>query len=114
MNIVNEQIEILNKLSQLMYDSAEDGFDEIGCVFKYDYGYKDGSSSVGTKYWNIVNGEKIYKRLSDNFTCIELIPQLHKIMKAHTGGEWTEFTLTINKDGKANTKFKYPDQETIT
>jgi hypothetical protein len=30
-------------------------------------------------------------------------------MKAHTGGEWTSFTLTLDANGKAHTKFHYPD-----
>ena len=40
---------------------------------------------------------------------LELIPKLHSMMKSHTGGEWTSFTLTLNKDGKAHTKFHYPE-----
>jgi hypothetical protein len=30
-------------------------------------------------------------------------------MKAHTGGNWQAFILTIDKDGRVTAKFEYPE-----
>lgn len=56
-------------------------------------------------------GETKYNRLSypDDAILYDVIPQLHAKMKAHTGGNWKTFTLTINKDGSVKTTFEYPE-----
>ncbi|MFT6774209.1 MAG: hypothetical protein ACJA1L_001921 [Paracoccaceae bacterium] len=37
--------------------------------------------------------------------------ELHALMKAHTGGDWNAFTITLDKDGKATVKFEYPEEK---
>jgi hypothetical protein len=39
-----------------------------------------------------------------------LVFSLHEEIKNYTGGEWTTFTLTIGKDGKAKASFEYPEE----
>ena len=39
-----------------------------------------------------------------------LIRELHEVMKVHTGGDWKEFILTLDENGKAHTKFIYDEK----
>ena len=92
--------------------SAEDGYSTVSCRFDYSTS-PDGSMSVGAEFSYTIKGQEksvalVYperKKLGD------LVPKLYKEMKAHTGGEWTAFTLSIGEDGKATTKFEYPEEQ---
>ena len=110
MKPIARQVEILNTLAQLIHLSAKDEYKEAGCVFDYDYDYEDESSSVGGSFWYVdrCNNEKVSASLEDpDFETMDLIPELHLIMKEQTGGEWTSFTLILDENGEANSKFKY-------
>ena len=110
MNPIESQAQILSELCQIMKISAEDGYSTVRCRFVYSTS-PDRSMSVEAEFSYMIRGQEksttlIYperKKLGD------LVPKLHKEMKAHTGGEWTAFTLSVGEDGKATTKFEYPE-----
>ena len=107
-----EQTEILNEIANIMILGAPENCEEIKCVFEYRYGYDDGSYGVGKQFEYLQNNERDYVILFDpKYRITELVPKLHALMKAQTGGEWTSFTLTLDKDGKAHTKFHYPESK---
>ncbi len=114
MNPIEEQTEIIGKLASLMHRSAADGYDEASCVFEY-LTSDDGSVGVREKFHYTHHGEikSIHMRYERDVRSGLLVPRLHQIMLAHTGGAWTEFTLTLDKSGKATTKFKYPESESL-
>lgn len=112
MNYVESQTQILDELCYLMRISAEEDYSHMQCRFDYSSS-EDGSSSVGSKFYYVTSKEKksvalVYperKKISD------LIPKLHSLMKAHTGGDWSAFTITIDPEGKAKINFEYPENK---
>jgi hypothetical protein len=103
-----EQTEILNQLAGLVHDSVPLGYDRAWCVFDYDHGYEDGSSSVGTTLWYDLNNVQCSVELVDpEVLTLDLVPKLHTMMKVQTGGDWYKFTLSIDKAGRATTNFDY-------
>ena len=113
MNPIEEQREIIDKLYWLVRDSTPPKFTAVTCYFRFDHGYDDGSISIGSRISYETNGEIQHGllRYPDVQMLDEAIPKLHALMKAHTGGDWNAFTLTIDKDGRVTTKFEYPDQD---
>lgn len=116
MNPIEEQRKLIDQLYHLVHKSSQDGFDTATCRFDYFVAEDDGSSSIGTKLSYIKAGETKYGRLSypEDEILYEVIPQLHSAMKAHTGGDWQAFVLTINQDGSVTTKFEYPEDDSFT
>jgi len=110
MNPIETQQQIIDQLYWLVRNSVEGEFDTAKCNFDYQQ-FEDGSSSIGSRLSYHYAGNSNYGRLlyPDRQILDETIPQLHALMKAHTGGDWQAFTLTINKDGSVTTEFKYPD-----
>lgn len=108
MSPIEKQKEIITQLASLVYNSAVQGYEEASCIFRYQVS-SDGSSSVDTEAWYVRNGErKSVPLIRDKVNKpIVLVPKLHELMFTHTGGDWTAFILTLDKDGKATTKFKY-------
>jgi hypothetical protein len=105
-----EQTEILNEIVNIMMLGAPTNCEEIKCVFEYRYEIEDNSYGVGKQFEYLQGNERKYIILSDpNYRITDLVAKLHSMMKAHTGGEWTSFTLTLDADGKAHTKFHYPE-----
>lgn len=106
---MERQFEILDELAQILFGEACEKYDYILCKFEVD------GASVGTYFEYGANGKKVNKAVSDSSSLefLDLILELHKDMKNHTGGDWSEFTLTIDENGQAKTKFKYPDQEPV-
>lgn len=112
MNPIESQTQILNELCRIVHMSAEDGYSKLSCRFDYSAS-QDGSASVGAQFCYVIDGKEkstalVYperKRLG------ELVPRLHKEMQAHTGGNWTAFTLVIGEDGKAKVNFEYPEEQ---
>lgn len=113
MNTIERQTALIDKLYQLMHVSAEQGYEEMQCWFEYLKSEHYDGTSIGSRFSYVMSGDTISAALAYPGIQIlnSVIPELHKIMKTHTGGEWTEFTLTLGKDGKAKIKFKYPDQD---
>jgi hypothetical protein len=115
MNPIEEQRELIDKLYWLVKSSLNGAYDTASCWFDYQR-FEDGSASIGARLSCVHNGRTEYGRLKypDDRILDDVIPQLHEAMKAHTGGDWDAFTLTINADGSVTTKFEYPDQEPTT
>lgn len=111
MSPIEYQTEILDKLSRIMHMSAEAGYSKLSCRFDYSVS-PDGSSSVGAQFFYVLDGKErsaalVYperKKLGD------LVPELHREMKGHTGGSWTGFTLVVDEKGTVKAYFEYPDE----
>lgn len=107
MSFIIEQTELLSKLANLLSNSFRGNFTHLESEYKYLEKY----NTISTSYNYIDNNKKNYFKAppgiaTDNFyICMEL----RALMKEHTGGEWTSFTLTLDADGRANTKFNYPE-----
>jgi hypothetical protein len=110
-NKLEEQTNVLEKIAQIVHLNAVDGYDKACCIFDISFS-QDGSSSVGEAFSFQKNGTRFseFLRYTDK-EIPSLVRALHTMMKAHTGGEWTSFTLTLDQDGKAHTKFHYPEPE---
>lgn len=102
-----EQSGILEKLANLLYNS---------CTAKYDFislecNYMPNYNTFGVTLSIRLLGQENYIIPPDGMASdsIDLAEELHTLMKAHTGGEWSSLTLTLDTEGKAHTKFYYPD-----
>ncbi len=103
---IEQQVKILNSLTQIMHDSAGGNYDEMYCEFEYEA--YDGGWSVGSKYSFILGGVTVSELLDDpEDNASDFVHELHELMKSHTGGDWKKFVLSIDPNGKANTKFIY-------
>ncbi|OUY05878.1 immunity protein YezG family protein [Acinetobacter populi] len=107
-NLVEKQTEILNSLLQIMDSSVNGEYQSLQCTFDYYRAEDDNSVSIGEKFFYKKDDELkseflIYK----NKAVPELVKELHTVMENHTGGNWKEFTLTLDENGKAHTKFIY-------
>ncbi|OBY57290.1 hypothetical protein ACKI1H_27995 [Pseudomonas sp. YH-1] len=103
---IEQQVRILNSLTQIMHDSAGGNYDEMCCEFEYEA--YNGGWSVGSKYKFILGGVTVSELLDDpEDNASGLVHELHELMKSHTGGDWRKFVLSIDPNGKANTKFIY-------
>lgn len=107
MNPLERQTEILNILLQMMHSSADSNYQELLCKFSFN----KAGMCCGSEFYYYNNGEKIseFLREKEGMSEYSLLEELHTIMKEHTGGEWDSFTLTLDANGKAHTKFHYPD-----
>lgn len=106
MNPLEEQTEVLNELAQILHSEAGDDYDFVMCEYEFLERYNTISSSLKLSK----NGREYYKEMSSGAPSqnAELAFKLRTLMKAHTGGEWESFTLKIDDQGKAHTKFYYP------
>ncbi len=78
--------------------------------FEYtDYG--GGYRPVQMTYKYVLDGKTVNTTNSPNETheFADLAVELHGLMAKHTGGDWVEFAIVLDRDGKAATKFKYPE-----
>ena len=107
MDPFNKQTKILEILCQIMYDSTPEIHNESVCCFVLNL--KGGWSETEFKYR--VNGEYLSGLLNEEkpLQVHFLLEELHALMKAHTGGEWASFTLTLDAQGQAHVKFHYPE-----
>jgi hypothetical protein len=108
---IEEQRQVIDKLYWIVKGSTPKNASSSKCRFDYDHGYDDGSSSVGSKFFYFIGNESKSLALDANLRepVMPLVKELHAKMKAHTGGDWDAFTLTIEEDGRVTTKFEYPD-----
>lgn len=103
---IEQQVNVLNEITQIMHDSARGWYEEMRCEF--DYEVYDGGWSVGSKYSFVRNGVPVSELLDDPRDKIsDLVHQLHELMKFHTGGDWKSFVLAVDPSGKAKTNFTY-------
>ncbi|WP_419811862.1 hypothetical protein [Bacterioplanoides sp.] len=109
---IEEQRQIIDKLYLIVKGSTPENASTSRCRFDYDHGYEDGSSSVGSEFVYFIGEEAKSLALDVNLRrpVMPLVKELHAKMKAHTGGDWDAFTLTIEEDGRVTTKFEYPNQ----
>jgi hypothetical protein len=107
MNPFDRQTEILNELAQNLHSDADCDYETALYEFTYIPDYK----TIENYFEFHRNSQKINRGSSDQFSWNNylLAKELREIMKAHTGGEWNSFTLTLDADGKAHTKFHYPE-----
>ncbi|MDO5657260.1 MAG: hypothetical protein Q4G36_02935 [Paracoccus sp. (in: a-proteobacteria)] len=109
-NPIEEQRLIIDQLYHIVDGSCPADATSARCRFRYDHGHEDGSESVTETFYFTVDGKSVSAALDRElaFPVLDLVPQLHAAMKAHTGGDWDAFTLFINEDGSVTTKFEYP------
>ncbi len=108
---IEEQRKLIDKLYQMVEASSPEDATSSCCKFTYRHGFKDGSTSVKQTFSYTLNSEKVPGRLNSEFIfeVQPVVEELHAKMKAHTGGDWDAFTLTIGEDGRVTTKFEYPN-----
>lgn len=105
---IQDQVEVLNKITQVMHESAEFNYEEMAC--RFDYYIDDGEWSVDSEFSFIREGTLHRARLNDpTGNVYRFVHQLHELMKAHTGGDWKSFVLTVDTTGRAHTKFAYKE-----
>lgn len=103
---IEKQVEVLNQITQVMHDSAESAYEEMCCRFSYFI--DEGDWSVDSEFSFVQNGDLHHALLKDSTGGVyKLVHQLHELMKAHTGGSWKSFVLTVDAAGRAHTKFTY-------
>lgn len=106
-NILERKMEILQDLSHLIHNETDEGYDKAICEYVYEKDYD--TIDMKFDFW------RYDKHINRGFTSgipskmMFLAMELRSLMKEHTGGEWTSFTLTLDKDGNATTKFVYPE-----
>jgi hypothetical protein len=110
-NPIEEQRKIIDQLYQIVRGSTPDNATSSSCRFEYDHGFSDGSCRVGERFCYFVGQERKSAAMDYNLSkpVMGLVKELHAKMKAHTGGDWDAFTLTIGEDGRVTTKFEYPN-----
>ena len=103
---IQQQVEVLNKITQVMHESADFDYEEMTC--RFDYYIDDGEWSVDSEFSFVRKGTLHRARLNDPTGGVyRFVHQLHELMKDHTGGDWRSFILTLDATGKAHTKFVY-------
>lgn len=103
---IEQQVEVLNEITQIMHDSAQGQYEQIYCEF--DYEVYEGGWSVASKYSFVRHGVSVSELLDDpEDRASGLVHQLHELMKSHTGGDWKSFALAVDSSGKAKTNFTY-------
>lgn len=112
-NPIEEQRQIIGQLYWIVKSSCPPDATSARCRFEYDHGYDDGSYSVGEAFYYTISDRNVSAASDHKHTLpiTDLVPQLHALTKAHTGGDWAAFTLFINEDGSVTTKFEYPDHK---
>lgn len=100
-----EKSNILDKLANILHSCLKSKYDNITCNYEYIY------ETISTSISYDLNGETFGVEVPFEvpFQNLELCLELRELMKSHKGEEWDSFTLTLDADGKAHTKFHYPD-----
>lgn len=105
MIFIARQTEILENLSQILYKNRPNEYDYIYCEYNYLDEYDTVSSApsfqIESKFYDLDLSD------GDPTKNMELSLELRSLMKNSTGGEWTSFVLTLDKNGQARTKFMY-------
>ncbi|MEM8776431.1 MAG: hypothetical protein AAGF53_15455 [Pseudomonadota bacterium] len=112
MSPIEEQRKVIDQLYQIVKGSCPPSADAASCRFDFER-FEDGSTSVGQKF-NFFEGEKKVSAALDRqlrSPIMPLVKELHALMKSHTGGDWTAFTIIIQRDGSVTTEFEYPDAD---
>ena len=109
MNYIEQQTEILEKIAQILHEEGEYDYENVKCEFE-SFGSGSEETAIVTLFIS-KNGDTLNMGLSDVnlFTAVDLAVNLRRSMKAHTGGEWSSFILTLDANGQAKSKFHYPE-----
>ncbi|WP_017254366.1 hypothetical protein [Pseudomonas tolaasii] len=103
---IEQQVQILNSLTQIMHRSARGPYEALSCEF--DYEAYVGGWSVGSKYSFVREGLFVSELLDDpDDEASDWVHALHQLMRQHTGGDWKKLIVVVDSDGKASTKFAY-------
>ncbi|WP_198156896.1 hypothetical protein [Aquincola tertiaricarbonis] len=103
---IYQQVELLQKITQVMSQSAEFDYEEMTCEF--DYYIEDGDWSVGSTFSFVRGGRLCQSVLEDPARDVSrLVRRLHDLMLDHTGGNWKTFEIVVDRSGKAKTHFGY-------
>ena len=103
------QTKLLNSIANFLYNEVDDSYDSLSCEFTI---FGEGATKTASSSIAIFRAGHEESRGFSDMALLEVtdvVVELHTLMKAHTGGEWTSFTLTLDANGKAHTKFHYPD-----
>ncbi|MCW8890302.1 MAG: hypothetical protein OQL20_06560 [Sedimenticola sp.] len=108
---MTRQLEILNELFQILHAEAGLEYENLSCCF-IPIG-DEGERTAETEFVYTRQGKVFNVGISDEnlFNVVELAIELQSDMKAHTGGEWIKFTLSVDESGKAKTVFDYPSED---
>ncbi|HDS1191727.1 TPA: hypothetical protein QDZ97_004599 [Stenotrophomonas maltophilia] len=108
MSYVERQVEIIDSLYRAMDASAENGYTDAACRFRY-LPEEDGSLGIDSSFFYTIGGVSVSALLNDygDKGCADLVCDLHDVMKGHTGGDWREFDIVINSDKTVTTQFIY-------
>jgi hypothetical protein len=102
-----QQTKLLEDLANLLYNSYDGEYETISCECNSMPDFQTFGITLSIRS----SGVDRYVMPPEGMASksIDSIEKLHDLMKAHTGREWTSFTLTLDANGKAHTKFHYPD-----
>lgn len=107
MNNLNNQLEIINSLSFLLFNAATD-YDTAHLEYKFnpDEGW------YSTRYWYTKNGVNFSpEKFKENLKQVKILcNSLHNVMQEHTGGDWRKFILIIDENQEVKTEFIYESQ----
>ena len=108
MNKIIQQQALLDEIAQILHNEADDGYEKVSCKFEWIPDY----ATINLSFHFMISEESIRRHIStaNDIRVFDLAEELRAVMKSHTGGEWTSFTLTLDKNGKAHTKFEYPNR----
>ncbi|WP_157084601.1 hypothetical protein [Sphingomonas pituitosa] len=111
-NPLESQRELIDQLYRIMKGSCPDHASSAICRFEYRHGSDDGSFSVEEAFGYVIDGAPVSALLKGDLATPvhHIIPELHALMKAHTGGDWAECTVKINEDGTVAASFDYSGQ----
>ncbi|GAB6261023.1 hypothetical protein [Photobacterium sp. R1] len=105
MNLANVQVEILSRIAGMMIESVSCQYTSMSCRFVIDCQ----DESVEQEFWFANHDNRVSTLINDpDWIISDLIFELHNVMRSHTGGSWTSFTLEIDSEGKVKTRFEYP------
>lgn len=110
--MIQPQIYLLNKICSLLIGlSKPKKIDRL--LFFYRFNHKENWSGIGL--CTIIDGKQENQLFPNDYArnIMQLCEQLHDVMQEHTGGDWQKFTLTIDEQGEAHTKFSYEPQSCL-
>ncbi len=106
--MIEQQIEILNKLAYILNNSTDKVY--TSAHLEYKFNIDEGWRSL--TIWYIENNKNFSPTNFDDIgeEVKKLCQELHNRMQDHTGGDWRKFILTIDGNREAKTQFIYEPQ----
>jgi len=111
MSMIDQQSDIFNEISNILYEykNNDDDIQIHALVNLVNENISSIEKSLTLK--NTGESKSIQFNIEHSGTISHEIFKLHGLMKEHTGGAWSEMTLTLTADGQLKTDFKYPDKD---